>query len=93
MIQVKLPLPKATDREEDWFCYLGAIRIASDSLRYASHGTGERGFNLGWEIHRLAMNVMGTGVWKKYPAIKKMVLYCLKNTVDYMENLLHYDHP
>ena len=92
MIQVKLPLPKATDREEDWFGYLGAIRIASDSLRYANYGTGERGFNLGWEIHRLAMNVMGTGVWKKYPAIKKMVLYCLKNTVDYMDNLLHYDN-
>ena len=92
MIQVKLPLPKATDSEEDWFCYLGAIRIASDSLRYASYGTGERGFNLGWEIHRLAMNVLGTGVWKRFPAIKKMVLYCLKNTVGYMEKLLRYDN-
>ena len=46
---------------------------------------------MGWQVHRLAMNVMKTEVWKKYPSLKKMVWNSLKNTVGFMDELMNYN--
>ena len=38
------------------------------------------------------MSVMATEVWKKYPSVKKMVWFNLKNTVGFMDDMMNYNN-
>ena len=73
MTQVKLPMPTMNDDEEDWMCYIGAIKIASQRLGINMGRSRQESLHMAWQVHRLAMSVMSTGVWKKYPSLKKLV--------------------
>ena len=82
-------MPTINSDEVDWLCYIGAIKIASERLRMGR--TKQESLHMGWQVHRLAMNVMKTEVWKKYPSLKKMVWNSLKNTVGFMDELMNYN--
>ena len=91
MTQVKLSMPTLNDDEEDWLCYIGAIKIASQRLGINMGRTRQESLYLGWQVHRLAMSVMATEVWKKYPSVKKLVWNNLKNTVGFMDEMMNYN--
>ena len=80
MAQVKLSMPTLEDNEEDWIWYIGALKMAAQRFR-----TRQENLYKGWQVHRLAMDVMTTEVWKKYPSLKKMVWSNLKITVGFMD--------
>ena len=80
MTEVKLVMPTLNDDEDDWLCYIGAIKIKSQRLGINMGRTRQESFHMGWQVHRLAMSVMATEVWKKYPSLKKLVWNNLKNT-------------
>ena len=84
------------DNVEDWICYIGSIKMAAQ--RFGGFGvrmsrTRQEDLYTGWQVHRLAMNVMTTEVWKKYPSLKKMVWTNLKITVGFMDMMMQdYDN-
>ena len=79
------------DDEEDWLCYIGAIKIASQRLGINMGRSRQESLHMAWQVHRLAMSVMSTGVWKKYPSLKKLVWSNLKNTVGFIDEIMNYN--
>ena len=79
------------DDEEDWLCYIGAIKIASQRLGINMGRSRQESLHMAWQVHRLAMSVMSTGVWKKYPSLKKLVWSNLKNTVGFIDEIMSYN--
>ena len=91
MTQVKLAMPTMNDSEEDWLCYISAIKIASQRLGINMGRSRQESLHMAWQVHRLAMSVMSTGVWKQYPPLKKLVWSNLKNTVGFIDEMMNYN--
>ena len=84
-------MPTLDDGEEDWNHYNRALEIASRRLWGCLSDNRQESLNMGWQVHRLAMNVMETEVWKRYPAMRKIVWSNLRSTAGFMDTLMNYD--
>ena len=88
MTQIELKMPTLTDSEMDWICYINVIKIAAQKVQgYRAPGSGTR-LEAGWEVHRLAMEVLMSEAWRRHPRLKPMVMDNVKITIGLMEKMM-----
>ena len=82
----KLQLTMPTNgSENDWIEYIGVIK--SDSRWTSGRNQAER-LLLGWQVHRTAMKMLRTEIWRKYPLLKRPAWDTVKETLAFMDETM-----
>ena len=71
--------------ENDWIEYIGVIK--SDSRWTSGRNQAER-LLLGWQVHRTAMKMLRTEIWRKYPLLKRPAWDTVKETLAFMDETM-----
>ena len=73
--------------EKDWMEYIGAIKSAS-RLSWTSGRNQTERLQIGWQVHRTAMKMLNTEIWRKYPLLKKTAWDVVKETLAFMDQTM-----
>ena len=83
-LQLSMPID---GNEKDWMEYIGAIRSASRLSWTSGRNQAER-LQIGWQVHRTAMKMLNTEIWRKYPLLKKTAWDVVKETLAFMDQTM-----
>ena len=83
-LQLSMPID---GNEKDWMEYIGAIRSASRLSWTSGRNQAER-LQIGWHVHRTAMKMLNTEIWRKYPLLKKTAWDVVKETLAFMDQTM-----
>ena len=83
-LQLSMPID---GNEKDWMEYIGAIRSASRLSWTSGRNQAER-LQIGWQVHRTAMKMLNTEIWRKYPLLKKTAWGVVKETLAFMDETM-----
>ena len=83
-LQLSMPID---GNEKDWMEYIGAIRSASRLSWTSGRNQAER-LQIGWQVHRTAMKMLNTEIWRKYPLLKKTAWGVVKETLAFMDQTM-----
>ena len=83
-LQLTMPID---GNEKDWMEYIGAIRSASRLSWTSGRNQAER-LQIGWQVHRTAMKMLNTEIWRKYPLLKKTAWGVVKETLAFMDQTM-----
>ena len=82
--KIQLTIP-TNDSEKDWSEYIEAIRSAS---RLTSGRNQAERLLFGWQVHRMAMKMLRTKIWRKYPLLKRPAWDTVKETLAFMDETM-----
>ena len=83
-LQLSMPID---GNEKDWMEYIGAIKSASRLSWTSGRNQAER-LQIGWQVHRTAMKMLNTEIWRKYPLLKKTAWGVVKETLAFMDQTM-----
>lgn len=83
-LQLSMPID---GNEKDWMEYIGAIKSASRLSWTSGRNQAER-LQIGWQVHRTAMKMLNTEIWRKYPLLKKTAWDVVKETLAFMDQTM-----
>ena len=83
-LQLSMPID---GNEKDWMEYIGAIKSASRLSWTSGRNQAER-LQIGWHVHRTAMKMLNTEIWRKYPLLKKTAWDVVKETLAFMDETM-----
>ena len=83
-LQLSMPID---GNEKDWMEYIGAIKSASRLSWTSGRNQAER-LQIGWHVHRTAMKMLNTEIWRKYPLLKKTAWDVVKETLAFMDQTM-----